>query len=70
MKVSEMPIPAATSSALSFPGDAGGTPSQAPSPAPRNRPHLTAVAPDVRSIQDAVLPVSPLPLSLFSLLCI
>ena len=37
---------------------------QAPSPAPRSGSHLKAVIPDVRLLQDAVLPVSPLPLSL------
>lgn len=44
---------------------------QAPSPAPRSSSHVKAVIPDVRLLQDAVLPVSPLPLSLpLCLLCI
>lgn len=40
------------------------TPVRAPSPAAGSGSHLKAVIPDVRLIQDAVLPVSPLPLSL------
>lgn len=49
-----------------IPGDAmwDQTLVQAPSPAPRSGSHLKAVTPNVRWIRDAVLPVSPLPLSL------